>query len=145
MCHHVSQLPLDKRDTLHGELEIMYVHINVFLNWSRRVEYPKRTQLCPTDGGLFCAHFWTCANGRFACHSSCTSEVFLWLCFRSLLCTAHLHVPINASRTDCTAQYVSSVHCSFDLPANTGSTRQLCACGEASLLTYEPYDCRRCA
>lgn len=121
----------------------MCVHINLLFNWSQRVQYPKRTQLCASDGVLLCARFWTCADSRFACRSICASEVFLWLCFRSFLCTVHLHIPISASSTDCTVQYVSSVHCSFDLPANIGSTRQLCVCGEASLITYEPYDCRR--
>lgn len=145
MCHHISQLPFDKRDTLHWESEIMCVHINLLFNWSQRVQYSKRTQLCPTDGVLLCARFWTCANSRFACRSICASEVFLWLCFRSFLCTVHLHIPISAFRTDCTAQYVSSVHCNFDLPANIGSMWQLCICGEASLLTYELYGCRRCA
>ena len=135
--------PLIKETALHWESEILCVHINLLFSWSQSVQYPKWTQMCPTDGVLACTCLCTCANSRFACRIFCALEVFLWLCFRSFLYTVHLHIPISASRTDFTAQYVSSVHCNFDLPANIGSMRQLYVCGETSLITCELYDCRR--
>lgn len=57
-------------------------------------------------------------------------EVFFWLCVQILSVLYICTLPISASRTDCTAQHVSSVHGTFDLPANIGSTCQLCVCGE---------------
>lgn len=58
-------------------------------------------------------------------HSICALKVFILFCFRSSLRVVHLNIPISASRTDYSVQYVSGVHSNFDLPANIGSMWQL--------------------